>query len=78
MRDLDVITESIVDASLRIHRNLGQGLLESVSRPCWPVYLDQRGFQVERQQAIRFEYQGIVVEEGFHADLLFPRLRASA
>ena len=70
MRELDDITGSIVDASLRIHRDLGPGLLESVYEAVLARALDQRGFQVERQQAIRFEYEGIVVEEGFRADLL--------
>ena len=32
--------------------------------------LDKRGFQVERQQAIRFEYEGMLFEEGFRTDLL--------
>jgi iron complex transport system substrate-binding protein len=32
--------------------------------------LQKRGLQVERQKAIQFEYDGIVFEEGFRADLL--------
>jgi iron complex transport system substrate-binding protein len=32
--------------------------------------LEQRGFHVERQQAIRLEYDGRVFDEGFRADLL--------
>jgi iron complex transport system substrate-binding protein len=70
MRELDEITGSIVDASLRIHWDLGPGLLESVYEAVLARALDQRGFQIKRQQAIRFEYEGIVVEEGFRADLL--------
>jgi iron complex transport system substrate-binding protein len=30
MRELDDITEAIVDAAIQIHRDLGPGLLESV------------------------------------------------
>ena len=30
MRDLDDITETIIDAAIQIHRDLGPGLLESV------------------------------------------------
>ena len=66
MRALDDITGGIVDASLRIHRDLGPGLLESVYEAVLARALDQRGFQVERQQAIRFEYDGMVFEEGPH------------
>jgi iron complex transport system substrate-binding protein len=70
MRELDDITGGIVDASLRIHRDLGPGLLESVYESVLARALHQRGFQVERQRAIRFEYDGMVFEEGFRIDLL--------
>jgi iron complex transport system substrate-binding protein len=70
MRELDDITGSIVDASLRIHRALGPGQLESVYEAVLARALQQRGFQVERQKAIRFQYDGMVFDEGFRADLL--------
>jgi GxxExxY protein len=70
MRELDDITGTIVDSSLQIHRDLGPGLLESVYEAVLARALEQRGFQVQRQQAIRFEYEGLVFEEGFRADLL--------
>lgn len=70
MRDLDDITGEIVDASLRIHRDLGPGLLESVYEAVLARALGKRGFQVERQRAIRVEYQELVFDEGFRVDLL--------
>ena len=70
MRELDDITGGIVDASLRIHRDLGPGLLESVYEVVLARALEKRGFQVERQQSFRFEYEGMVFEEGFRLDLL--------
>jgi iron complex transport system substrate-binding protein len=44
--------------------------LESVYEAVLAHALEQRGFQVERQKPIRFEYQEMVFEEGFRADLL--------
>src|SRR5689334_2719549 len=70
MRELDDITGGIVDASLRIHRDLGPGLLESVYEAVLARALEKRGFQVKRQQTIRFEYEGMVFEEGFRTDLV--------
>ena len=70
MRELDDITGGIVDAALQIHRDLGPGLLESVYEAVLARVLDQRGFQVERQPALRFDYQGMVFDEGFRVDLL--------
>ena len=70
MRELDDITGSIVDASLRIHRDLGPGLLESVYEAVLAQALTRRGFKVQRQQLIRFEYEGMLFDEGFRIDLL--------
>ena len=70
MRDLDDITEAIIDAAIQIHRNLGPGLLESVYEAVLARALQKRGVPVERQTAVRFEYDGLVFDEGFRADLL--------
>jgi GxxExxY protein len=59
-----------VDESLRIHRALGPGLLESVYETLLARALEKRGFHVERQKAISFEYDGIVFEEAFRTDLI--------
>jgi iron complex transport system substrate-binding protein len=70
MKELDEITGAIVDASLKIHKELGPGLLESVYEAVLARSLEKRGFQVERQKVIRFEYDGLVFDEGFRVDLL--------
>ena len=70
MPELDDITGGIVDASLRIHRDLGPGLLESVYHAVLARVLHKRGFHVERQPPICFEYEGMVFEDGFRPDLL--------
>jgi len=70
MRDLDEVTGAIVDAALRIHIELGPGLMESVYEVVLARALEQQGIPVERQRVIRFEYQGMVFEEGFRVDLI--------
>ena len=70
VRELDDITGAIVDAALKIHIELGPGLLESVYEVVLGRALERGGFQVERQKVVRFEYDGMVFEEGFRADLL--------
>jgi GxxExxY protein len=69
MKELDDITGAIVDAALKIHLELGPGLLESVYEAVLARALEKRGFRVERQKVIRFEYDGMVFEEGFRTDL---------
>ena len=67
---LDEITGAIIDASIKIHRDLGPGLLESVYETLLAKELERHGFRVERQKVIQFEYDGIVFENGLRVDLL--------
>ncbi len=70
MQELDDITGAIVDASVKIHMELGPGLLESVYEAVLARSLEKRGFKVERQKPITFEFDGMVFQEGFRVDLL--------
>jgi iron complex transport system substrate-binding protein len=70
MRELDDITGAVVDAALRIHRDLGPGLLESVYQMILARALEKRGLVVEQQKAVCFEYDGMVFTDGFRVDLL--------
>lgn len=70
MKELDDITGTIIDCSIKIDIELGPGLLESVYEAVLARALERRGLRVGRQQLIRFEYDGTVFEEGFRIDLL--------
>ncbi len=70
MRTLDDITGEIIDASLKLHQDLGPGLLESVYEAILAKVLTRRGLTVERQKPICFEYDGIRFDDGFRVDLL--------
>ena len=70
MKELDDITGAVVDSAMKIHKELGPGLLESVYEVVLARELERRRFQVERQKPIRFEYDGMVFEDGFRVDLL--------
>jgi iron complex transport system substrate-binding protein len=66
----DDITAAVIDASLKIHRELGPGLLESVYEAVLARALERRGLHVERQRVVRFECDGMIFEEGLRVDLL--------
>jgi iron complex transport system substrate-binding protein len=70
MKPLDDITGAVVDTAMRIHIELGPGLLESVYEVVLARSLAKKGFQVEQQKVIRFEYDGMEFDEGFRMDLL--------
>jgi GxxExxY protein len=64
------ITSAIIEAAIRIHRDLGPGLMESVYEALMAHTLRERGFRVRRQHALRLEYAGITFDEAFRADLI--------
>lgn len=68
--ETDDITGTVIDSALAIHRELGPGLLESVYETVLARELERRGLRVERQVPIRIEYDGLIFEEGFRADLV--------
>jgi GxxExxY protein len=67
---LDDITGSIIDASIRLHMQVGPGLLESVYEAALARDLQRRGLTVLRQVAVPFEYDGMRFDEGLRVDLL--------
>ena len=69
-RDIEELARLTVDCGFKIHRELGPGLLESVYEAVMAASLMRQGLTVERQKAIDIEYEGIVLREGFRADLL--------
>ena len=69
-RSLGEVTGEIVDAAFKLHATLGPGLLESVYEATLCRDLQRRGFQVERQKIVAFEYDGLRFEEGLRIDLL--------
>lgn len=70
MRDVEAISADIVDAALRLHRDLGPGLLESVYETILAAKLASRGYVVARQRPVDIEYDGMRFECAFRIDLV--------
>ena len=68
--DENEIAAVIVDAAFKIHCRFGPGLLESVYLGVLAHELRRRGLRVELEKAIRLEYEDLVFEEAFRADLI--------
>ncbi len=66
----DMITKEIIDSAIKIHKILGPGLLESVYERILLHELNQRKLQAVNQKSISFEYEGILIQNGFKIDLL--------
>ena len=70
MKDIDEVTGDVVDVALRVHRELGPGLLESVYETLLAAKLIQMGYAVDRQKAIDIEFEGQRFDAAFRIDLL--------
>lgn len=70
MADIEELAALTIDCGLRIHRELGPGLLESVYETVLASSLIAKAVKVDRQVPIAIEFQGLAFAEGFRADLL--------
>ena len=64
------IGKMVVDCAVKLHIELGPGLLESVYEVLLAHRLEKLGLKVERQVHIPIQYDGICFDEGFRADLI--------
>lgn len=64
------IGKVVVDCAVRLHMELGPGLLESVYEVILADMLQKSGLKVERQLSIPIEFHGIRFDEGFRADIV--------
>jgi GxxExxY protein len=60
----------IVDRALRVHRELGPGLLESAYEACLCHELRDAGLNVEVQKALPVVYREVRLDCGYRIDLL--------
>ena len=70
LRDIDVISGDVVDVALRLHRDLGPGLLESVYEAVLAGRLSSLGYAVARQQPVGIEFETVKIDAAFRIDLL--------
>ena len=70
MTDIDRITGDVLDVSIRLHRELGPGLIESVYETVLAAQLARMGYTVARQRAIDIEFEDLRFEAAFRIDLL--------
>ena len=64
------IASVIVDASLKIHRALGPGLLEHVYEAILAFELNRRGLTALTQQGIPVIYEEVQLDLGFRPDII--------
>ncbi len=67
--DIEDIAREIVDSAIRVHREIGPGLLEKVYEACMEHELGKRRIPVMRQVVLPVVYSGLELEDGYRVDL---------
>ncbi len=64
------LTYNIIGLAMRVHRNLGPGLLESVYRRCLCHELSLANVPFEQEVYLPIHYNGIDIASGYRADII--------
>ncbi|HVQ42734.1 MAG TPA: GxxExxY protein [Vicinamibacterales bacterium] len=66
----DPVVDEIIGASIKIHRALGPGLLESSYEHCLDYELRKRRLAVQRQVPVPLIYEDVRLDCGYRVDLI--------
>lgn len=67
------ISKIIFDLGLKIHKNLGPGLLESAYEECLFYEISKAGLFIEKQKPMPLIYEEVKLDIGYRIDLLVEK-----
>jgi iron complex transport system substrate-binding protein len=70
MVDVDAISADVVDEAIKIHRELGPGLYETVYETVLAGALARRGYKIDRQRPVDIQYDGMTFKDAYKIDIL--------
>lgn len=68
--DIEAVAREIVDSSVRVHSQVGPGMLESAYEACLAYELGSRGLSVQKQVPLPLRYNEVLIDIGYRIDLL--------
>lgn len=72
--DIEAVATDIVDSAIKVHMNLGPGLLESAYQQCHAYELRKRGHKVQTEVLLPIIYDGHQIDAGYRIDMLVDDL----
>ena len=72
-RDIEQIVKLVIDTGLKVHIDVGPGLLESVYEAVLAKRLEHLGLKVDRQMPIKISIDGMIFPDAFRADIIVER-----
>jgi len=64
------LSKKVFDASLKVHKALGPGLLESAYEECLFYELKKCGLWTEKQKPLPLVYEEVKLEVGYRVDIM--------
>ena len=62
------LSKIVFDCALKVHQNLGPGLLESAYEECLFYELKKTGVEVQKQKSLPLIYEGVKLDIGYRID----------
>ncbi len=67
---MNQLSENVIGAAIKVHRELGPGLLESAYEVCLAHELRESGLKLETQKPLPVVYHGVKMDCGYRLDLV--------
>jgi GxxExxY protein len=71
--EINQITETTIGAAIKVHKQLGPGLLEKIYERCLAIELGKTNLRFACQSPVDVVYDGIKVGRGLYIDILVER-----
>ena len=71
--DIELIGKEIVTSSIKVHKTLGPGLLESVYQKCLDYELEKAGLEVACEVPLPVKYESVSIDTGFRIDMIIQK-----
>ena len=64
------LSKIVFDCALKVHQNLGPGLLESAYEECLFYELKKTGVEVQKQKSLPLIYEDVKLDIGYRIDII--------
>jgi GxxExxY protein len=71
---VDFLSNRVINAAIKVHKELGPGLIESVYETCLFHELNKAGLSAEKQVKLPIVYDGVKLDAGLRLDIWVERL----
>ena len=68
--EINQITSEIINKSIKVHKELGPGLLESAYKECLCFELIKSGLYIEKEKALPLIYDEVKLDCGYRIDIM--------